>query len=62
MYLLLMVLFMPFLFYTDFVKATADTIVDIEPNQTDTGRILHKFPLEKVNVLDTNFLPTILIS
>ena len=48
-YLLLMVLFMPFLFYSDIKLATADLDpLDVESNQVNTGRVLHRFPLGKV--------------
>ena len=47
-YLLLMILFMPFLFYSDIKMATANQAYDVERSQIETGRILHRFPLGKV--------------
>ncbi|KAG8531647.1 uncharacterized protein KY384_003278 [Bacidia gigantensis] len=50
-YLLLMVLFMPILFYSDIKSATADLDpLDLENGhiQIDTGRVLHRFPLGKL--------------
>ena len=43
-YLLLMVLFMPFLFYPDIRSATAD----LKPPDVEGSRVLHRFPLGKV--------------
>ena len=49
-YLLLMILFMPFLFYSDIKMATADQSAGVERSQIETGRVLHRFPLGKVNI------------
>ncbi|KAL9098998.1 MAG: hypothetical protein Q9163_005442 [Psora crenata] len=47
-YLLLMILFMPFLFYRDIIMAAADAVFDTERNQVEAGRVLHRFPLAKL--------------
>ena len=47
-YLLLMILFMPFLFYSDIKMATADQAFNLERDHVETGRVLHRFPLAKV--------------
>ena len=48
-YLLLMILFMPFLFYPDIKSAIIDdNNFHVKVEQVITGRLLHKFPLGKV--------------
>ena len=50
-YLLLMMLFMPFLFYPDIKSATIDdNSIHVKVEQVDLGRVLHKFPLGKVTM------------
>ena len=48
-YLLLMIVFIPFLFYPDIKYATSGGgAVDLEAASSEHGRQLHKFPLAKV--------------
>ena len=60
-YLLLMILFMPFLFYTDIILATADQIGYMERDQIETGRVLHRFPLAKVTAQETHTIHSVWI-
>ena len=51
-YLLTIIVFIPFPFYKDIVAATSgggnrDVVVELE--QVETGRFLHRFPHSKVN-------------
>ncbi len=50
-YLLIIIVFIPFLFYRDIVAATSgggnrDVVIELE--QINTGRLLHRFPHSKV--------------
>lgn len=59
-YLLAVIVFLPFAFKRDIVAATSgggnkDVVIHLD--QIETGRFLHKFPLEKVG-----FTPDIMIS
>lgn len=50
-YLLTIIVFIPFPFYKDIVAATlgdGPTDVVLERQQVETGRILHRFPHNKV--------------
>ena len=48
-YLLLMILFMPFLFYSDIKNATADSMDhNARTDSPSGGRVSHKFPVRKV--------------
>lgn len=50
-YLLLIIVFIPFPFYKDIVSATSgggNRDVVLEVKQVDTGRYLHRFPHSKV--------------
>ena len=52
-YLLALTTFLPFAFKGDIVKATSgggNKDVVIEAHQLETGRFLHRFPLEKVSI------------
>jgi hypothetical protein len=51
-YLLIIIVFIPFPFYKDIVAATSgggnrDLVLKVE--QVETGRFLHRFPHNKVN-------------
>lgn len=51
-YLLTLIVFIPFPFYQDIVAATSgggNRDVVLEPQQLANGRILHRFPHSKVN-------------
>ena len=56
-YLLLMILSMPFLFYPDIKSATTGDKADIERAQLQSGRVLHKFPLGKVKDMQRSLKP-----
>lgn len=52
-YLLTIIIFIPFPFYKDIVAATTgggNREFEIEIQQIETGRILHRFPHSKVNI------------
>ena len=56
-YLLVIIVFIPFPFYKDIVAATSgggNREVVVERQQVDTGRILHKFPHNKVGTFTQN--------
>lgn len=53
-YLLIIIVFIPFPFYKDIVAATSgggnrDVVLELE--QVETGRFLHRFPHNKVRTL-----------
>lgn len=45
-YLLVMIVFIPFPFYKDIVAGTPDTMLEID--KVETGRFLHRFPHNKL--------------
>ena len=50
-YLLTVIIFIPFPFYRDIVAATSgegNTEFEIEPHHMENGRVLHRFPHSKV--------------
>ena len=52
-YLLTLIVFIPFPFYKDIVAATSgggnrDVVIELE--QVETGRFLHRFPHSKVSI------------
>ena len=50
-YLLILIVFIPFPFYKDIVEATSgggSREFELESQRVDTGRILHRFPHNKV--------------
>lgn len=47
-YLLVIIVFIPFPFYKDIIAATSG-IENMETQHVDTGRFLHKFPHGKVS-------------
>ncbi len=53
-YLLVIIVFIPFPFYKDIVAATSgggNRDVVIEMQQLETGRLLHRFPHSKVRLV-----------
>ena len=51
-YLLIIIIFIPFPFYKDIVAATSgggNRDVVIKSDQVETGRLLHRFPHSKVD-------------
>jgi UDP-N-acetylglucosamine--dolichyl-phosphate N-acetylglucosaminephosphotransferase len=55
-YLLIIIIFIPFPFYKDIVAATSgggnrDVVIELELDHVQTGRFLHKFPHSKVRLL-----------
>ena len=55
-YLLIIIIFIPFPFYKDIVAATSgggNRDVVIERQELETGRILHRFPHSKVIALSS---------
>ncbi len=63
-YLLIIIVFIPFPFYKDIVAATSgggNRDIVIELDQVETGRLLHRFPHSKVGgstyLLSVVFLP-----
>lgn len=61
-YLLIIIIFIPFSFYKDFVAATSDDRNEylIELDIVQTGRFLHRFPHRKVSVLFSTSLKQML--
>jgi UDP-N-acetylglucosamine--dolichyl-phosphate N-acetylglucosaminephosphotransferase len=54
-YLLIIIIFIPFPFYKDIVAATSgggnrDVVIELELDHVQTGRFLHKFPHSKVRL------------